>query len=112
MCGVLLPLSNIPRFNDRPALLYVWCIVVSALPTVLELTGVLTPTLRVGTGDYFEVHSVIFGHAHSIGLYVLVGANALLLLMVARFAIAIGRGRRDVQDQLTNQAWHLRKLLP
>ena len=112
MCGTLLPLSNIPRINDRPVLLYSWCVVVTILPTVLELVGVLPSTLSLGHGNFFELRSTIFSHDEKLGLYTLVGANALLLMMVGRFAIAIGRDRRDVQAKLTNQAWHLGKLLP
>jgi eukaryotic-like serine/threonine-protein kinase len=112
MCGAILPFSNIPRINDRPFVLYAWCVVVALLPSLLELVGVLEPTLSIGGGEYIELRSAVFAHSQQLGLLSLVVANAVLLLAVARFAIAIGRDRRDVQGKLTNQAWHLRKLLP
>ena len=112
LCGSILPFSNIPKINDRPWLLYAWCIVAALLPTALEMTGVLSPTLSMGNHEHFFLRSAIFGHSREVGLYWLVISNAVLLLAVARFAIAIGRDRRNVQGRLTNQAWHLRKLLP
>ncbi|HUS32708.1 MAG TPA: serine/threonine-protein kinase [Kofleriaceae bacterium] len=112
MCGAMLPFSNIPRINDRPIVLYVWCLAVAMVPSLLELVGVLTPTLRIGEGNFVELYSEVFVHSPRAGIVSLVIANAVLLLTVARYAIAIGRDRRDVQGKLTNQAWHLRKLLP
>jgi hypothetical protein len=112
MCGTILPFSNIPAFNDRPWLLYIWCSIVALLPSVLEWTGVLSATMVVGTADHFELRSAIFAHNPRVGMIALTFGNVLLLLAVARLAIAIGRDRRDVQQKLTNQAWHLRKLLP
>jgi serine/threonine-protein kinase len=112
LCGTILPFSNIPRINDRPWLLYTWCLICALLPTALEMTGVLSPTLSMGNDEHFFLRSAIFGHSRKVGLIWLVVANAVLLVAVARFAIAIGRDRRAVQGKLTNQAWHLGKLLP
>ncbi|HSD89621.1 MAG TPA: hypothetical protein VLB44_18950, partial [Kofleriaceae bacterium] len=112
MCGSIVPFSHIPSINDRPWVLYVWCVIVSVAPTVLEATGLLTSTLTIGTTEHFELRSAIFAHSRITGMYALVLANAVLLIAVSRFAIAIARDRRDVQRKLTNQAWHLGKLLP
>ncbi|NVB85242.1 MAG: serine/threonine protein kinase [Kofleriaceae bacterium] len=111
MCGALLPITNIPWLNDRPWVVYLWTLLVAIVPLALEWTGVLPGTTGLLDGN-FTLRSAIFGRAGTIDMAALVAANALFLLSVARFSLAIGRDRRDVLRQVTVQAWHLGKLLP
>jgi len=111
LCGTMLSISNIPFLNDRPWFFYGWVILAATMPLVLEWVGILSTTVRV-TRDAIEVQSAILAPSGWIALPALAIANAVFLLIVARFAILVARDRRTVQRQLTVQAWHLGHLLP
>jgi hypothetical protein len=64
------------------------------------------------THDAIEIRSAIFAPSGWVALPALAFANAVFLLIVARFAILISRDSRAAQRRLTIQAWHLGQLLP
>jgi eukaryotic-like serine/threonine-protein kinase len=111
LCGTMVSVSNIPFLNDRPKLFYGWIIACGTLPLVFEWGGVLSATTLV-TANAIEVRSAIFSPSGWVALPVLAVANAVLLLIVARFTLLVAADRRRAQKRLTIQAWHLGQLLP
>jgi len=111
LCGTMLSISNIPFLNERPLFFYSWCVFCATLPAILEWVGLLGQTVSV-TGDAVLVRSAILAPTGWIAVPALAVANAVFLLIVARFALLVARDRSSVQRKLTIQAWHLGQLLP
>jgi serine/threonine-protein kinase len=111
LCGTMVSVSNIPYLNDRPKLFYAWVAACGTLPLLLEWARVITPTALV-TDDSIAIRSAIFAPSGWIALPALALANAVFLVIVARFALLVASDRRKAQKRLTIQAWHLGQLLP
>jgi len=111
VCATVLSVSNIAWLNERPWAVYIGAVTVATVPFVLEWLGVLSHTATVTAGA-IELRSEIFATSGPLAVPALALANAVFLVIVARFAVLIARDRRSAQRRLTIQAWHLGQLLP
>ncbi|MEJ7600362.1 MAG: serine/threonine-protein kinase [Kofleriaceae bacterium] len=109
--GCLFAMSANPWVRAGRFRLHAWVVVVAALPVVLEYAGLLTDTLGVGHGT-FVVSSPIFVTRGSIDVIALSFSNALLLVVIASFALATNRKMFAARERLRAHAWHLSQLLP
>ncbi|HEY5924947.1 MAG TPA: serine/threonine-protein kinase [Kofleriaceae bacterium] len=110
LCAVLLSATSIPWLNRRWWAVLGWTIAATLLPFVLEWTGVLRPSWEM-TSQGLLSFGTIFDQAHAVTSLTIAGHLAAVCL-VALYARAIGRDRRDAQRRLFLQAWHLRQFLP
>jgi eukaryotic-like serine/threonine-protein kinase len=110
LCAILLSATSIPYLNKRPLVVLAWTAGTVMLPFLLEWTAVLPPSWAplpqglISFGNVFEP-----GHMHPS--LIILGHLAAVCL-VAFYARAVGRDRRDAQRKLFMQAWRLRQLLP
>ena len=111
-CATLISATAIPSLANRRVLFTVWSVIAMVLPLVLEWTGAVRPTYDIG-GGYLLSTSDIFGmRGAPIDRITLIVANVLFVVITGLVALAINGRRREAQQQLAIQAWHLRQLLP
>jgi hypothetical protein len=109
--GIALSQASRRRLLGRRWVIYAWTAVVLAVPIVLEVSGVLMPTSRMGAegfvvmGRVFDSHNVVDHYSIMIG-------SILLALVVVAYATGLAADRYNAQRRLHVQAWHLRQLLP
>ncbi|MBA3501629.1 MAG: serine/threonine protein kinase [Deltaproteobacteria bacterium] len=77
----------------------------------LEEIGVLARTWTL-VGNALVSQSAFINFEGTIGSVILIGANALVILVCALFARSIAASRWEANRKLEIQAWHLRKLVP
>jgi hypothetical protein len=109
--GIALSQASRRRLLAHRWAIYAWTAIVLTIPVVLEITGVLTRTSRMGpeglvlTGRVFDSHN----RYDEAGL--MIGSIVLALTVVA-YATGLAADRYYAQRRLHVQAWHLRQLLP
>jgi hypothetical protein len=97
--------------RERRAAVYVWLAVAVLGPVVLEWTGLFERTLAVANGSLVVTSPILRSHG-LVDQIALASANLLLLVSLARFALASNRKIFEARTELRIHAWHLRQLLP
>ena len=110
-CIMAVSLTSYPQLIDRAKLvvgilLASWC-----LPVVLERVGVLGRTWEI-EGEQLVSTSAVFELGGTSTAALVIATNLVSIVVIGLFANALARSRRDAQQQVEIQAWHLRQLLP
>jgi eukaryotic-like serine/threonine-protein kinase len=110
-CGFVLGLSGTPALLARPALVLGWIALSVIAPVALEAAGVLTPTTWF-EGDTLVIHSAVIRGTAQVKTIAVIAVQIGLLALAALYARATSRERREAEQRMHIQAWHLRQLLP
>jgi serine/threonine-protein kinase len=110
-CVMAVSLTSYPQLIDRAKLVIPILVASWIVPVVLERAGVIDSTWGVEGGKVVSMSTMIaIDGVPTTAL--LVSANVIIIVVVALFANALARSRRDAQRQVEIQAWHLRQLVP
>jgi hypothetical protein len=109
--GCLFAMCVNPWIRQRRAVVYVWLVVATMLPLVLEWSGIFRHTVNLSEGALCAVSPIFRGQGAADAVAVIV-ANFLLLVTMANFALATNREVTAARHEARAQAWHLGQLLP
>jgi len=111
IAGSLLALTANSWLSTRPLAVGAWLLAVTAVPQLLEWTGVFAPTWSMVDGGVCARSAILTGTSDLDELE-LMAANLILLGMVAAYMLRINRSASDARHKVHVQAWHLGQLLP
>jgi eukaryotic-like serine/threonine-protein kinase len=100
-----------PWLLARRWAVYLWLVVATMLPLVLEALGVFRQTNNLGDGGMCVVSPMFRGQGVPDAIALIAG-NFFLLFAFSNYAIATNRQIKAARHELRTQAWHLHQLLP
>ena len=111
IAGSLLALTASSWLSTRPLAIGAWLLAVTAVPQLLEWTGVFAPTWSMIDGGVCSRSAILMGTTELDALE-LMATNLILLGLIAGYMVRINRSASDARHKVQIQAWHLGQLLP
>jgi len=108
--GMLLSLTSHSGLIDRAWLVMAWVLLAIGIPLLLEWLGVFETTWWITDRGLLSRGGIYA--TNSTGLWTIVIANALAVLLMAGYVLSISRDRRAAKARVHLQAWQLRQVLP
>jgi hypothetical protein len=109
-CGIAMGVGTQAKYGDRKRMALALVVLIIALPTGLELAGVVAQTSTMTPAGLLVRGTVFLGH-ETVDLVGMALGTIGLGLVIVSYALAMNRSRRLAQRELAVQAWHLKQLL-